>query len=408
MRRITTTDADIDEHGTGQNGFTDGDAGAGEAATHLNADWFDNAQEEIARAVEGNGATVVADGDPANYFQLDDAIGETARIVSPSDSATYVLSGLVFTYSGISLNVTLSQGRMVYNGRRYYFTTAKLTAGGFNAWNSLTASRDHYFYIAPENPAALATPPNRRTVYMTRLDVANGAAAPSTPAGTTLIARLVTNGSGVTAATYYRRGTRLSNESNAWVALSPAWGDPSANSRTVLHPVDTTEIDLGYNLDEDNAGYFSRCHFRRIRLRSTTSSLFTRNLNERYTFTSTTTGGNVADNLIIDLATPIAYPDGTMVYVSIKGCARNNTDPTDNYSFRIDGHAQLDGGVISLEGSGNASSSPNYQDGNAAIADGVLANLRVDSSTQLNLRLTGHTTDSLFWFVEVHIMINAD
>ncbi|APW38957.1 hypothetical protein RD110_18550 [Rhodoferax koreense] len=52
MRRITTITAVAGKFGAGKPGFTDGDVIGGVAATDLNADWFDQVQEEISNVIE--------------------------------------------------------------------------------------------------------------------------------------------------------------------------------------------------------------------------------------------------------------------------------------------------------------------------------------------------------------------
>lgn len=66
MRRIGTADRDVDKHGAGKDGFTDGTPGV-TAATAVDANWFDAVQEEIANAVEVFGATAL---NPATNNQL--------------------------------------------------------------------------------------------------------------------------------------------------------------------------------------------------------------------------------------------------------------------------------------------------------------------------------------------------
>jgi hypothetical protein len=208
MKRISTATADVDKFGTGRNGFTNGDPGVPTPPTQLDEADFDSYQEEIARAVEGAGATLSA----TNFHQLDDAI-QQAAVHGANSLATsdYILSGLTIDLSGTSLTVPLAPGEFVQDGRRYVVTAAKLTAATASSF-LLTASRDTYFYIAFEDPGAPTSPPNRETVYVTTSAVVNGAGAPATPAGTMLFAMVVTDGTDATAVTYYNRGPRLGEE----------------------------------------------------------------------------------------------------------------------------------------------------------------------------------------------------
>lgn len=70
MQRISTATRVVDKFGAGKDGFTDGDVVGGIPATDLEADLFDNVQEEIANVVEGEG--IVLDG--AVHTQLRQAI----------------------------------------------------------------------------------------------------------------------------------------------------------------------------------------------------------------------------------------------------------------------------------------------------------------------------------------------
>jgi len=58
MHRIDTDTRDIDEHGAGKDGFTEGDPGQGVAPTDFSADWCDAVQEEIANVIESTGTAL--------------------------------------------------------------------------------------------------------------------------------------------------------------------------------------------------------------------------------------------------------------------------------------------------------------------------------------------------------------
>ena len=401
MRRITTPTAAQDLFGAGFDGFTDGSAPS-PPPTHLNADWFNQVQEEIARAVEGNGATVVVDGGTANYFQLDDAISDMARVMAASSATSnrFITEGLTFSISGTSLSTTLAQGRMVFDGRKYNISTAKLTAAGFVSWGPLTASRDHYFFIAPENPGALATPPNRNTVYVTRSDVANGASAPATPAGTVLFAMLVTSGTDITAVTYYNRGPRLVNEAQAQVAFRPNLG---TDIRNTLHP-GSIAVDLGYQVADSNEGYWDRCYFQELNLRSEISSLYSHYVSRRYSEVTTTSAGGTTQQNLLDQSN---YDEGTTVYVEVRGVGFDLTDPTDGYSFRIEAHAHIDGGVWDMDGSFASASDFGFGAGYLADTGGARPNLNV-SGDNLRVTIPGHSTDAMRWVLEIHTLIAGD
>lgn len=61
MRRITTSTRWVDKFGAGKDGFRDGDLANSIPPTDLNADWFDQQQEELAAVIEAAGLTL--DGD---------------------------------------------------------------------------------------------------------------------------------------------------------------------------------------------------------------------------------------------------------------------------------------------------------------------------------------------------------
>ncbi|BBP99075.1 hypothetical protein BSFA1_42040 [Burkholderia sp. SFA1] len=58
MRRISTATRVVNKFGAGKDGFTNGDAVGGIAATDLEDVWFDHVQEEIANAIELSGQTL--------------------------------------------------------------------------------------------------------------------------------------------------------------------------------------------------------------------------------------------------------------------------------------------------------------------------------------------------------------
>lgn len=126
MRRIKTTTADDDLFGTGKGGFTDGDSTSALPPTRLEADWFNNAQEEISRCVEDDGEDVTIDGESANYSQLDDAIGRSTPMFPRMSESRFIAEGLDFPGWGADLDVRLQSGIHVFDGRRYVVTGQKL------------------------------------------------------------------------------------------------------------------------------------------------------------------------------------------------------------------------------------------------------------------------------------------
>lgn len=108
MERITGPTVSPNENGTGRDGFTEG--GGATPPTHLNASFFNNVQEELARAVERSGQAL----DGADFEQLAQAI-ERAE---PAEQGR--VSGLGVT-DGTGLSVDISAGAFIWNGRRFWY-----------------------------------------------------------------------------------------------------------------------------------------------------------------------------------------------------------------------------------------------------------------------------------------------
>lgn len=411
MRRIESPTAQIDKFGTGKNGFTDGDALSGIPPTQLRGSWFDSAQEEIARAVEGSGN----DLSPANNFQLDDTVqGAATRSLQGTDLFR-VLRGLTFTLTGGSLTVTLDDGEITVDGRRYVVTDAKLAAGSFDSW-ALTASRDTYFYIAPEDPGALASPPDRTTIYLERVETANGAGAPATPAGTSLFAMVASDGTEATDVTYYNRGPAIVATGGGICARPPTpiagTGVPNpAGCVDVVPQIGHQGVFAGENLGSldhpsasrpTNLSFFNGVHSRRRRLRTSVDASAPMALVDEYTFHSSTAAGGTthvaltANDLTLDDAN---FSDATVVRANVTIVAMDETDPTDCYSATLSGHAHLDGGAWTV-----VSSTVLDDDvGGEAIVAAAFEN----NAGVLSLALTGHSTDALRWFAKVEIVMTG-
>jgi hypothetical protein len=85
MERIKTPTRFINKFGTGKDGFTDGNPALGAPSTQLEADWFDNAQEEIANAIELAGITL----DPTDMTQLWQAMKAISLPDAPAGPLIY-------------------------------------------------------------------------------------------------------------------------------------------------------------------------------------------------------------------------------------------------------------------------------------------------------------------------------
>lgn len=397
MKRIDTSTVDEDLYGTGRDGFTNGDPGIPTPPTQLDDSWFNNVQEELARCVEGSGETL----DETDLHQVDDAVEMAAvRGVMVDATASYVLRGLTFDLTGTSLTVPLSAGEFVYNGRRYVITAAKLAAAAANSF-LLTASRDTYFYFAPADPGG-ASPNDRETVYVVASAVANGAAAPGTPAGTVLFAMVVTNGTDATAVTYYNRGPTIAAESaagSAGIRLRPVVG--SEATRAALIPTNLA-VDLGAGSPSSVVEGFDHVYCRQLHIRTAASALHDSFDCFEYTSIQATSAATVANVNILDAS---LYPDGSCAYVEVRAVAIDPSDPTDAYSGRIECHAHIDGGgVWQLDGSGSA---PQFEDGDGALAAGVTLSFNT-SGSQLRIGLQPHSTDALRWILKVNVLVTGD
>lgn len=85
MRRITTPTRWIDKFGAGKDGFRDGDLANSVVPTGLNADWFDQLQEEVAGVVEAAGLTL----DGADLSQLLQALNARYALKAGSTGQTF-------------------------------------------------------------------------------------------------------------------------------------------------------------------------------------------------------------------------------------------------------------------------------------------------------------------------------
>jgi hypothetical protein len=161
MRRIKTSTKAPDLFGAGKHGFKDGNPLTGDAPTQLEADWFNQFQEEAATVVEKAG--IVLDG--AKHDQLYDAI--MALIVSqlPSVPAASPFSrsvhGLVIknntatpttkmdiTFDDATLsNAALTLGKLFKNGN-LTVDTAISGVGGLDVGTMAASSWYHAYLVS--------------------------------------------------------------------------------------------------------------------------------------------------------------------------------------------------------------------------------------------------------------------
>lgn len=396
MQRINTSTAETDAFGPDRPGFTDGNAGLLIPATALNSDFFNNAQEELARCVESNGDTCTPiDATEQNYFQLSNAVMGSSRVVVPGEDFGYVLSGIGFTVSPSSLNVTLGEGEYVYQGRRWAVTSAMLTAAGFDSW-SLTANRDNYFFLAPSDPS---TDPEYDTVHVVRSAVTNGAAAPATPSGMFLFAMLATNGSGVVSASsdYFNRGPSLLDTAGNGVRVRAPSGVSLLGSGS-LYPL-APGLDLGRDacLEDTEGSYFGAIyHESRYRRRYTAPTGHIRSREIEYApIHYTTTDGTSTDVELFELSD---YPNGSMFLVDLEVCAIDTTNATPRSYTGARRFAIYITSTGALNFDSSLGASPDFAAGSLALAAGVTFTSVISGHT-VYARLTGDAATTLRWVI---------
>lgn len=97
MKRIEGAFVAPDLFGQGKHGFRDGDPVAGIPATRLTGGWFNHAQEEIARVIEGTGAAL----NEAAYDQLKTAIeAMIADAIAALPPAESIPTGMLIWHTG--------------------------------------------------------------------------------------------------------------------------------------------------------------------------------------------------------------------------------------------------------------------------------------------------------------------
>lgn len=387
-------------------GFTDGNAEGGDPPSTLESRLTNNLMEELARACEGSGNPIQSVTDPTdNYDQLDDTIQELAQLLGPNSSEMrYVIDGLRFTTSGVSLDVTTLPGFIVFDGRRYAITQDKLDATGYDSF-TLTASMDTYFYIAPEDPGDIQD--NRRTVHIETVETALGAGVPATPSGTFLFQKVSTDGSGVTSTQDYNCGIPMLSENGGGILWRRRQG---AGSGLVAIPMGNS-MELGTESDDQNlsdspevGAFFDKVCSQNNYLKSSHSTNNPLALAHEYTRHATTAGSS--DTTDIALYDSDDWTGGTVIFVEAYVTAFDENDEEDSYAaiarFMVIKHA----GSWDLDGSGV--DDPEWEDGDQAIAAGVtIAPALVGS--EINLRVTGHSgaSDQMRWFCKFRVLISS-
>lgn len=407
MQRNTHSTANTDApFSAAEPGFKDGNATLGIPPSILESRLTNNLMEELARACEGSGNPIQSVTDPTdNYDQLDDTIQELAQLLGPKSSEMrYVINGLRFTTNGISLDVTTLPGFIVFDGRRYAITQDKLDNTGYDAF-TLTATKDTYFYIAPEDPGAATG--NRRTVHIETIETAVGAGVPATPSGTFLFQKLTTDGSGVTATQDYNCGIPMLSENGGGILWRRRTG---AGSGLVAIPMGNS-MELGTEDDQQNlsgspeiGAFFDKVCAENTYLKSSHSTNNPFAYAHEYTRHATTAGSSGTTDVTLYDSTD--WTGGTVIFIEAYVTAFDENDEEDSYAaiarFMVIKHA----GSWDLDGSGL--DDPEWEDGDQAIAAGVtIAPALVGND--IRLRLTGHSgaSDQMRWFCRFRILISS-
>lgn len=144
MHRIGTSTAKTDKHGSGKDGFTDGDPSTGEATTKLEDDWFDMVQEELCTVVERDGGTVrtkAGDASASAYDQLDLASGARLACGDGDDGAVTTAGNATLTADVVCTTYTLTAGDTITaDGFRIFATEEIIINGTIEANGSAAAA----------------------------------------------------------------------------------------------------------------------------------------------------------------------------------------------------------------------------------------------------------------------------
>jgi hypothetical protein len=415
----------VDAFGSANHGFTDGSAelfdamlGLSGDATEVDARWCNDVTLNIKLACrEGNGTRgVEANAINDNNFELTAAVNTAANVLTGDSS--FVSSGLRFTTSGANFNVTLDAGRLVYLGRKYHVLASQLeaidvevdgSAAGTGDAFTLIASRDHYISIGPRadtDPLVVAAKSALFTI--TVQDVANGAAAPSSPSGEEIWAVLVTDGTGVTSVRYYPSAVIETDDSGGGLQIGDVPGLTTPFSTYM--PDGTTAVLMprvgGANLGalstaaeptQDNGGrFFGTIFGRGLWLRSglAGSDVFDGRVfpvNRR----TTTIAGATSNVSLVNLAN---LANASAVRVEITAVAYSSANQV--FSRKISRCAsKTSAGVMTLDGS-DVTMGSDHDPGatGATVATTLSANV-------VRASVTGAIGHNFTWFVSAEVFL---
>jgi hypothetical protein len=394
-----------DAHGAQDHGFTDGDAvlfdetlGAAGNATKVPARVFTDVVRNIKYGCrEGTGErgpeSDAVDDDP---YELASSIN---RAASPLwGSASFVASGLEFTTSTLNLNVVLSAGVFVFEGRKYHATADRLEdvivevdgseAGNGDAF-TLLASRDHYVSIGPATDATLS---------ITVQDVANGAGAPVVPDGEFYVAVIVTNGTGVPlgGVTYPYLGKIIAGADSGQLRLR------DTGSGTALEPYD---FNLGATLgslasfDATEAlggNFWANVYTEEIHIRSYTTAGRVGDCTRFFTRECETSGNVTATMDVLDLDN---YPNASVIeiQVTVVGYSTTNSHVYTRSFARM--ARRNNAGSMGLVGS-LVETRTEEDTGALSLASTLIASAEGDNSL-VQIQVTGAAANDIEWTASI-------
>jgi hypothetical protein len=130
MERIQTPTRELNKHGLGRDGFTDGNDQTGTPSTQLEALWFDRTQEEICRVIELT--TGMPPLDPDDHEQLSQAID--LRIRDATAGGPHGQCYLAYTSANTITLQPFNGHNIISGGVKYQLPPAGLPAGNSNVY----------------------------------------------------------------------------------------------------------------------------------------------------------------------------------------------------------------------------------------------------------------------------------
>jgi hypothetical protein len=428
MRRIATETRVQDAFGEGRDGFTDPVAEPPTAPTVADAEFLNNVQEEIVRAIEGNGATVRTDDEP-DYSQLDDAVN-SVQATAPrgtGDVYGYVIEKMTATTAVDSLDIELVAPPFEYvlGGRRYVVTQEKLEAYEMHEWE-LETDADTYFYVAPEDPTILMGEEehivDREGVYIETITDVIGSSAPAVPSGMLPFLRIRTGASGVVDVAVPATWDTIAGSTVNVTSQPLKHGTPlvSSTGRGIMARASElgTEIvpthadvrlgavyDYDLNPEQQGGGQpFADVVTKRVTLRGNYRANQPNATKEEYGFEFPTASASATYTHEFPGLNSDDYDDGAIVKIRVEGVAMCVTNADNGYAFSAEWMAFKDAGGWDMDGS--EADVPQFERGTQAIADTVTV-AAITVGDYLAFRATGHSAHALEWFIDVSYILTG-